>query len=248
MQRYFINEENVLLDANKIIIKGKDVHHIKNVMRMKIGDEIICSTEHNSYLVKITSINDFVETSIIDKLNKSNELMVEVTIAHGLTTREKREEVIQKITQLGALKYIPVLTEKSVVKISDNIEKQTERLNKIAKEASEQSQREKILKVSLPISINELIKLKDEYDVSFIASTKLDAKINNLNKNLKNKKKILIVIGPEAGFSEKEENKLMENGFIPISLGKRILRCEVAPLYIMSVISYLDEYGEDNEI
>lgn len=248
MQRYFINQKIIDLNNNIITIEGSDVHHIKNVMRMKIGDQIICVTDGVSYLSQITQIGDVVISTILETIVDTNELNIQVDIAHGLTTREKREEVIQKLTQLGACSYYPIIMEKSLVKMNDNIEKQTERLRKIAKEASEQSQRTKIMDIHLPLAIDELIKIKDQYDTLFIASTKVSSEKNNLKSHIKPHKKVLVVIGPEAGISPKEEQKLIDNGFIPLSLGKRILRTEVAPVYIMSVISYLSEFGDNDEV
>ena len=216
MQRYFILDNNIDLINKTIMITNNDVHHIKNVMRMKLDDNIICCDNKNSYLCKIITItNEYVKAEILDKISESNELDVDITIAHGLTTREKREEVIDKITELGAINYIPILCEKSVVRISDNIIKQTERLQKIAKEASEQSQRSRILNVCLPISIDELINKKNEFDLLFIASTRIDPNVNNLIKNIKPQSKILFLVGPEAGFSLLEEQKLLDAGFIP---------------------------------
>ena len=243
MQRYFVAEEQIDLNINEIKIVGSDVHHIKNVMRMKIGDEVIASSNHKAYRCAIGLLeDDVVVLKIKEQLTENAELSVAITIAHGLTTREKREEVVQKITQLGACQYQSVMMKKCQVKLSDNAKKQTERLNKIAKEASEQSQRSKILEVKECITFNELLKLKVQYDLCLVASTKAVKTTDALGAAFTKKaQKILIVVGPEAGLDETEEAKLIENGFEAISLGKRILRCEVAPVYIMSVASYLLE-------
>lgn len=247
MQRYFVEQNQIDLNLKEIKIIGSDVHHIKNVMRMKINDEVIVSSNLLSYHCHIVMIMDtFVSLKIDEELSDTNELNVEITIAHGLTTREKREEVVQKITQLGAFQYLPVLMKKCQVKLSDNAKKQTERLQKIAKEASEQSQRSKILEVKECISFNELIDLKSEYDLCLVASTKANKTTDALGDALlKKPHKLLIVVGPEAGIDEKEEEMLLSCGFISVSLGKRILRCEVAPVYIMSVASYLLEKSSE---
>ena len=180
-----------------------------------------------------------------EELHEEKELPRNVTIAHGLVSREKKEETIQKITQLGAVGYIPVLMKKSIVKLNKEKEdKQTERLQKIAKEASEQSHRVKELKVNLPITFSELLKLEKEFDICLYASTVLNPKDESFKQIIRNIKyqNILILVGPEAGIDESEIQKL--KNWVPITLGPRILRTEVAPLYIMSAISYELELGD----
>lgn len=246
MQRYFVNPNQIDNLTNTCIICGNDVHHIKNVMRMNVGDKVYLSDTINAYIAEIKDINDEnVTLNILETVDANPELDVEVTIAHGLVCREKREETVQKITQLGACFYLPVQMKRSVVKIVKEKEaKQTERLQKIAKEASEQSHRLKELVVANPITFSELLKLKDNYDACLFASTKLDPTSPSFKAILKdnNIKKLLILIGPEAGIDEAEENQL--TGWIPVTLGPRILRTEVAPLYIMSAISFWKELGE----
>lgn len=244
MQRYFVEKSNVILP--NIYITGDDCHHIKNVMRMNIGDKVFVSDQINSWIAIIEFIEqNQIVLSVEQELNEEKELPLNITIAHGLVSREKKEETIQKITQLGAVSYIPVLMKKSVVKlVKEKEQKQTERLQKIAKEASEQSHRTRILNVELPITFNELLKLEKNYDICLYASTVLDPKDQSFKKIIKEQKykNILILVGPEAGIDETEISKL--NNWTAITLGPRILRTEVAPLYIMSAISYELELGE----
>lgn len=246
MQRYFVDKSTIDYQSKNVVLSGNDAYHIRVVMRMKINDLIYLCDNEKSYIGKIIDITeDQVIAILIEELDSNPELDVEVTIAHGLVCREKKEDTIQKITQLGAVKYIPVQMKKSVVKIiKEKEQKQTERLQKIAKEASEQSHRIKELEVVNPILFNELLKLKDSYDACLYASTVEDSNSVTFKKIIKdvNIKKILVLVGPEAGI-DKSEIELL-NGWIPISLGPRILRTEVAPLYIMSAISYERELGE----
>lgn len=239
MQRYFIKKENVF--SNSIYIKGDDYYHITKVMRMKSGDKIIVCDNHSSWLVQIESFtNDTVVTKIIEQLNEKKELPVNITIAHGLVRREKMEEVVDKITQLGASFYQPVVMEFCNVKYNDDkIDKRIERMNKIAKEASEQSHRTRLLEVLKPISFKEFLKQKDSFDLCLYAY-EVVCKDKKLKEVLQSKKfkNILILIGPEGGISEKEAICLNESNFIPVSLGPRILRTEVAPTYVLSAISY----------
>lgn len=239
MQRYFVDYK--IFDNQKIEITGDDYYHITKVMRMKVNDEVIVCDNYGSYKCCISSISDnSVFLSIVEKLTEQKELPVEVTICQGLVRREKMEEVIDKITQLGATRYIPVNMERSLVKLKDEkIDKKLDRMNKIAKEASEQSHRTKKLIVEKPISFKEFLKMNKTYDLCLFAY-EITSKDLSLKEVLKNNqyRNILILIGPEGGISQNEVNLLEINKFLPVSLGPRILRTEVAPSYIMAAISY----------
>lgn len=239
MQRYFINSNQIV--DNKVYISGDDHHHIFKVMRMKISDKIIVCDENNSYLCRINNINNNeVICNIIEILHENKELPVKVSIAHGVVRREKMEEVIDKITQGGASFYIPVAMERSNVKFNDEkLERKMERMNKIAKESSEQSHRTKKLIVNQPITFKNLINLKSEYDLCLYAYeiTSQDKSLKEILTTYKYQS-ILVLVGPEGGISDKEVIELNKAGFIPVSLGPRILRTEVAPTYIMNAISY----------
>lgn len=242
MQRYFIKTEQI--NNNIITITGNDVHHIKTVMRMNIDDKIIVCDEFDTYLCKIVFINDNIEAEIIKKITEDVELDINVTIAHGLVRREKMEEVVRRLVELGCKSYIPVDMRRSVVKHKEiNIE----RINKIIKEASEQSQRTKLMNLSYVISFKDLLNQIAHFDLVLFAHTIY--KENNFlyellasNENIQKYNNILVIVGPEGGFAEEEVEKLLkQNKVKPIGLGKRILRTETAPLYIMSVLGFLGE-------
>ena len=169
MQRYFVESSNII--NGYVYINGEDYHHITKVMRMKIDDEIIVCDNQDSYLCKIIEINaECVTSQIFKKLDEKKELPVNVTIAQGVVRREKAEEVIDKITQLGANKYLMVNMERCNVKLNDEkLNKKVDRMNKIAKEASEQSHRTRKLVVENPIDFKNLLKLKNEYDLCLYA-------------------------------------------------------------------------------
>lgn len=252
MQRYFLNNDTNIID-NKLTISGRDFHHIKNVMRMKIKDKVYCCIDSKTYLCEITSfLSDAVELSVLERIEKDAELSVDVTIAQGIVRREKTEEVIRRITELGAHKYIPVTMERSIVKIKEKGNSKLERQKSIIKEACEQSHRNRLMEISDVMSFKELLNEKSNYDLCLFAYEESGRENNyNLMKYLKefplNSKNILVLVGPEGGFSEKEVALLEKNNFKAVGLGPRILRTETAPLYIMSVIAYQIEMGEKNE-
>ncbi len=249
MQRYFLDKSSTMVDIKNNIIKiyGDDYHHIKNVMRMKQGDKVYACYENHTYF---SSIIDFtsneVELTIIEEINENKELSCEVTIAQGLIRKEKMEEVIDHITELGASFYLPVVMSRSNVKIKEEkLEKKQIRLNKIAKEAAEQAHRTKVLNVFEPVAFKEFIKKSNEYDLRIVCHVDyanplyLGDVINEANR-------ILVLVGPEGGIDDNEIKELKNNNFLFVNLGKRVLKTEVAPSYIMSIIDY--KRGNNHEI
>lgn len=245
MQRYFVNKNQI--KAPYIEIIGDDYHHIKNVMRNNIGDKAYVCNDDKTYLAHIEKIaNDKIIFFIDEELKENKELKINVSIAQGLVRKEKMEEVVDYITELGASSYIPVIMDRSIVKYKqEKDDNKNIRLNKIAKEAAEQSHRTKILEVSKTINFKELLNISKNYDLCLYAYEKANDN-DSLKKILKNKKyqNILVLIGPEGGISDIEVAALDKADFVKMSLGPRILRTQVAPLYIMSAISYEVELND----
>lgn len=248
LQRYFIEAEKSKLETN-IQITGDDVHHISRVLRMQPGNKIVCCTKDGfEALCEITEItNDQVNCFILEWMTVNHELPVFISIASGLPKGDKLEWIIQKGTELGASSFIPFNAARSIVKLeSKKVGKKLDRWQKIAKEASEQSYRNKIPTVLEPCQFDELLKKAKSYDVKIVAyeeSAKQGEK-KNLSKafeKLKEGGSLLAIFGPEGGLTEQEVSKLEEQGFLICSFGPRILRTETAPLYLLSAVSYYFE-------
>lgn len=244
MQRYFVPKEQ--FNDNAVTIKSDDYHHIVKVLRMSIGDEVIAVlSDQGSARVKIDNItNEEVLTTVIEWLNEDKELPVHVTIVSGLPKGDKLEYIIQKGTELGASSFIPFIADRSIVKWDvKKAAKKVERLQKIAKEAAEQSHRTIVPHVEMPLTINQLIDQARSFDVLLIAYEE-EAKQNEssvLSKTLQSINpgaSVIVVFGPEGGLTESEVERLKGAGFTPCGLGPRILRTETAPLYVLSAVSY----------
>lgn len=231
MQRYFAKDKI----NNKIILLDSDMYHITKVMRMNIGDEIEVIYDKKLYLCKI--INNY-EIETVKEVEEDNELNIDITIAIGMVKEQKFDLILQKLTELGVKEIIPLAMERSIIKLdSSKINKKLDRWNMICKEASEQSKRNIVPKVKEPMSLKELVSL--DYDTKLICSVK--QKENFINYYLQQEEKcakMLVVIGPEGGISDKEEQFLNDNNFISVSLGNRVLRVETAAIYVASVINY----------
>jgi 16S rRNA (uracil1498-N3)-methyltransferase len=243
MQRYFA-PYSVTEDAFQLT--GEDYRHILKVMRMKEEDQIICVTEEQkAALCRITNISDEILTAqVVQWLEESGELPVDVTIVSGLPKGDKLDLIIQKGTELGAQKFIPFIAARSIVKWDEKkADKKISRWQKIAKEAAEQSHRNMIPEVESPVHLQSLIEKSNSYDIKLIAYEELSRKgeTKRLVKSLKSLEKggsLLVVFGPEGGLTAEEVEKLQSSGFISCGLGPRILRTETAPLYLLSAVSY----------
>lgn len=231
MQRYFaIN--------NKLQLGNSDKHHIINVMRMKVGDTIEIVFDRKVYLCKLNEVNKYnLIYEIVKEKKEDNELKKKIIVAFSLVNETKTDFIIQKCTELGVYSFIPIITERSKIKIGEKENKKIERWNKIAKESSEQSHRNIIPTVSKIYSLNELIKI--DADLKILCSTKEKEKnIKKLLQNSTNYDTIILVVGPEGGISEKEETFLNLNGFNSVTFGNTILRTETAPIFAVSAIKY----------
>lgn len=244
MRKFFVNDENVV--ENKINILGTDVNHIKNVLRLKKDDEIqICNQKtHENYICKILNIeNNCIQTEILKKIEALAEGNIELHIFQGLPKADKMELIIQKGTELGVSKFIPVSFKRSIVKLSGKDEiKKIERWQKIAEVAAKQCHRDLVPEVKNIITVKNICHLISEYDIVLVAyEEELQNYIKNellKIKNTKEKLKIAVVIGPEGGIEKEEVEILKEAGAKIISLGKRILRTETVALQTASIIMY----------
>lgn len=235
---FFVNSNQV--NDNKIFINNSDVNHIKNVLRKKIGDKICVVVDGICYNTKIISLSaDSVECEIIEKINE-NKNGVMITIFQGLAKADKIEYIIQKCTELGVYEIIPTEMERCVVKLDEKDKnKKIERWQKIAEVAAKQSLRNDILKVENIMSLNQAMSFFKDYDYVIMAYEKEENSLKNVIRNIeKSNPKIAVIIGPEGGIDENEADKLVSAGAISVSLGKRILRTETAPVAIASMIMY----------
>ncbi|MGE6488381.1 16S rRNA (uracil(1498)-N(3))-methyltransferase [Paenisporosarcina sp. NPDC076898] len=242
MQRYFIQEPFV---DEMAVISGEDAKHIQKVMRMQEGQSIIIVSEGQAYEATIERFDgqDVRVKKSLDAL-RSNELSIQVTICCGLPKGEKLDLITQKATELGMHELILFEAERSIVKWdAQKGSKKQQRLQKIAKEAAEQSHRNVVPSIQDIVTFKQLLQITEKYDVCFVADEE-DAKLEKRTRfaeilsKMNGQHSICVVFGPEGGLSRTEIQALMERGFQSISLGPRILRAETAPLYVLSAISY----------
>ena len=249
MRKFFVKENQI--NNELITILDEDVNHIKNVLRLNVGENLqICDIDSSkNYICEILELTaKSVTCKILEEIQSIAEGNVELHIFQGLPKADKMELIIQKGTELGVSEFVPVSFKRSIVKISPKDEKKKiDRWNKISEVAAKQSKRDIIPKVRNVESIKNVCNEIKNYNIVLLA---YELEENNYIKNellkIKNTKenyKIAVIIGPEGGI-EKEEVEVLENaGAKVISLGKRILRTETVALQVSSIIMYELENG-----
>lgn len=248
MQRYFIEPEQC--KDGEVRITGEDAHHIGTVMRGKPGDQlIVCDGTGMEAIVKVRSIaKQEVLADLVSVEQSRGEPSVKVTIAQAMPKGDKMDIVIQKGTEVGAARFIPFMSERTIVQYDAKKEqKRLERWMRIAKEAAEQAHRGKIPEVTAICSWKELLREAAEADLAIFCYEKeegltLRQQLTRLKRERGKQVNLMLIVGPEGGFSENEAVEAAAAGCITISLGRRILRTETAALVGLAGILY--EFGE----
>ncbi|MCR5107093.1 MAG: 16S rRNA (uracil(1498)-N(3))-methyltransferase [Lachnospiraceae bacterium] len=247
MYRFFTDEDHI--NGNDIYIDGSDYNHIKNVLRMKQGEEVSVVTGNDSreYRCEISSYEeDRVNLRLRFIKEESSELSGKIYLFQGLPKSDKLELVIQKTVELGVHEIIPVSMKRSVVKIDEKKrESKILRYNLISESAAKQAKRQVIPVVKDIMTFGDALEYAEDFDLKLLPYELHDnSEFNNTREILESAKecsKIAVFIGPEGGFSEEEVSLARDCGFREITLGKRILRTETAAMTIISWLMYILE-------
>lgn len=248
MYHFFVAREQIYEDF--IIINGTDVNHIKNVLRMKKGENVLISDgEGNDYQCVISDIAaEEVRCGIISNNEAGTELPSEIYLFQGLPKSDKMELIIQKAVELGVYEIIPVSTKRSVVKLDEKkAQSRVKRWCAIAESAAKQSKRSIIPQVLEIKTYKEACEYAKNFDICIIPYECAEdmSETRKIINNIKPGMRIGIFIGPEGGFEEAEVAFGAGYGMKPVTLGKRILRTETAGIAILSILGFmLEDQGE----
>jgi 16S rRNA (uracil1498-N3)-methyltransferase len=236
MQRYFVNQ----IDASEVVFSEEQIHHIVKVMRMNVNDELSVVYQGNAYLCYVAKVNP-LQVLVKENLHEDHELKVDISLLYCVPKGDKLDLVVQKATELGVKEIILVQSSRCIGKITkENKTKKLSRLNKIALEASEQSKRTLLPIIKDVISYQEIGKY--HFSHQFIAYENEDEiSFKEHLEKVKNGESVGILIGAEGGFSSDEVDFAKQNGYISISLGKRILRSETAVMYALACMGMIFE-------
>lgn len=240
MYQFFVDESQI--QDKQVIIEGPDVNHIKNVLRMRTGEEFNVVTENSDKEYRC-AVKEYADDEVICDLlfvkENNTELDAEIYLFQGLPKADKMELIIQKAVELGAAKIIPVAMDRSVVKLDGSREdKKIARWNSISESAAKQSKRRIIPEVTKIMSFSEAVNMCEDFDVKLLPYEMADMETINKTRKLiseiKPGMKVAIFIGPEGGFSEREIKTADEKNIDQITLGHRILRTETAGFVVLS--------------
>lgn len=239
MHRFFVEPSQIQKD--EIEIRGGDVNHIRNVLRMRTGDELLVSDGYgNEYQCRIrVCAEDMICTDILKRRRIESELPCRITLFQCLPKGDKMELIIQKAVELGVYEIIPVITKNAVVKLDAKKERsRLERWQAISESAAKQSGRSKIPKVEKVMLLKEALEMAEGLDrilIPYENQSGIDTMRKALEETGEDTRSIAVFIGPEGGFDESEILLAKEQGAVPVSLGRRILRTETAGLAILSL-------------
>jgi 16S rRNA (uracil1498-N3)-methyltransferase len=236
---FYTSPENIGKEI--LIIEGEEAKHILSVLRNEVGDVISvvdgCSTRYNVLIEKASKSS--IQGKILSRIRKENEPACQVTLAQAVCRQERMDFLIEKATEIGVFSVIPILTQRGLVKISGASKGKTKinRWRRLAIAAMKQSLRTVLPEIQSIIKFKELLPRIRSFDLCLIASLEKDAKSIRECAELKRKaKRVLLIVGPEAGFTQEELSHAKAQGAIPISLGARRLRAETAGMVFLSLV------------
>lgn len=241
MQRFFVTPDQV--GEDKIRIQGSDVNHMKNVLRMRPGEEVMVSDGNNrQYRCRVEDYPEgeavlaILEAGLVD-----TELPSRIYLFQGLPKQEKMELIVQKAVELGVCQVIPVQTRRCVVKLdAKKAAKKVQRWQQIAESAAKQAGRGYIPAVSEVMTFQEALAFSEALDIRLIPYELADGMdgTRKILDGIRPGQSVGIFIGPEGGFEKEEVGRAVEAGAMPITLGKRILRTETAGIAVLSILMY----------
>lgn len=239
MSRFYVPQPRI--EKGMLKIEGDEVRHIRKVLRLKAGDEIIVfdglGKEFEGAIVEEGLSSVVIKIQNIFSSKRDSPL--EVTLAQSLLKGEKMDYLIQKATELGVKEIIPFFSSRSVPLLEKSKKlKRHHRWEKIAIEASKQCGRGVVPKIESLQDYSDMLQTDSPDSLRLILWEKEGIKLKEILERLKEKKKIFFIIGPEGGFSQLEVDEAKKTGFIPVTLGRRILRAETASLCFLSILQY----------
>jgi 16S rRNA (uracil1498-N3)-methyltransferase len=243
MPRFYVPSPKI--EKGKLKVEGQSVRHIRNVLRLKKGDEMTVfdgsGKEYGGTIVGESSSS--VIMAIQEILPSKTESPLEITLAQSLLKGEKMDYLIQKATELGVREIVPFFSSRSIPLLEGS--KRSARLRrwlKIAIEASKQCGRG-VVPVIQPIQEYSGLLLSASQDsLRLILWEREGERLGEVLTPVKEKTKVFFMVGPEGGFSQEEVENAKQAGFLPISLGERILRSETVSLSLLSILQY--EWGD----
>lgn len=240
MRRFFVTSEMIL--GQKVRIVGELVHYLGHVLRLQPGVQVeLLVGEGQIHLVELQEFDsEFILGQVLSVEALSCETRAEVTLFQGMPKGDKLEWIIQKCTELGVSRIVPVFTDRSVVKLDDGkSQKKVQRWQKIADQASQQAQRVTLPEIVAPMGWKQALSEMGASGLTLVMWESEETQgLKEVLSEMKNLEKVNLVIGPEGGLTVKEIEDLKEQGAYSVTLGKRILRTETAGMAALAMLLY----------
>jgi 16S rRNA (uracil1498-N3)-methyltransferase len=246
LHRFFVAAPDI--EDEQVVMSGRQAHQICKVLRLKPGDHFVAlDNRGQEYQTELTEVTcDQVKGQVVQKRLATGEPKVRITLYQSLLAREKFEWVLQKCTEVGVSRFVPVITQRSVVRKANSVkEEKLTRWRRIITEAAEQSHRGRIPEMASPVDLQNALNQLGRFDLTLLASP--DAQDNTLRDSLGRCDTIdsaALLIGPEGGFVPEEIEQCVSKGAAAFTMGPRVLRTETAAVVASSLILY--ELGEMN--
>ena len=239
MPRFYV--PNPYIQNGLLKIEGDEVKHIRKVLRLKSGDKIVVfdglGKEYEGTI--LGEKPSFVLVKVQNIFFPQKDSLLEITLAQSLLKGEKMDFLIQKATELGVKEVIPFFSSRSVplLEKSRRLERHR-RWERIAVEASKQCGRGVVPKIEFLIDYSEMLQIPSADALRLILWEREGIKLKEALERSKEKAKIFFVVGPEGGFSREEVDEAEQSGFVPVILGRRVLRAETASICLLSILQY----------
>jgi 16S rRNA (uracil1498-N3)-methyltransferase len=236
---FYTNPEKI--NKETLTIDGDEARHILLVLRHGAGDEIdVVDGLGTKYRVLIEEASrDFLQGKILSSTRMENELQCHITLAQAICRKERMDFLVEKATEIGVSSIIPIVTERNLVKMGEASREKSkiDRWRRMAIAAMKQSLRTVLPEIHDVNPFDQLLPQIGDFDLCLIASLDKDAKSVTECEQFKTRPdRVLLIVGPEAGFTDEELSEAVALGAIPVSLGSRRLRTETAGLIFLSLV------------
>ena len=241
--RFFISKSE--FQGDKVTITGTDANHLCRVLRLREGDKItVCDMQKNIYDGTLTFVSaDMAEAALSDPRPSPAEPPYKITLYQGMPKGDKLDTIVQKAVELGVTEVVPVICERAVSRPDEkSMDKKVTRLNRIAAEAAKQCGRGIVPEVKDTLSYKQMREELCKAELHFICYEGDTVRpIREIVEKAGTFASVAFYIGPEGGISSGEIEAAKERAIPLAGLGKRILRTETAPLFVLSALSVLAE-------
>ncbi|MFA5562525.1 MAG: 16S rRNA (uracil(1498)-N(3))-methyltransferase [Eubacteriales bacterium] len=238
MPRFFVPAGQV--GAGEVRITGADALHIARSLRMAVGEQVtVCDGEGREYTCRLTHIRDEQVLAEILACRDAGDAPRAVHLYQALPKGDKLEFIVQKAVELGVTELTPFVSERCIRRpLPEKAERQSARLRRIAEEAAKQCGRATLPRVNETISFETLLQHPPACPVLFCYEGEGTRSLKTCLRELAPLPEVAFIVGSEGGFSPREAELAVRAGFFPCHLGRRILRCETAPLFVLSALCY----------